>query len=59
MTDVGRTSAVDLTDVVGVGIDVVGITAFAEQLDEPGTRFAQVFTPGERRAARAGSGSEA
>ena len=44
----------DLTDVVGVGVDLVGITAFAEQLDEPGTRFAQAFTPGERRAARAG-----
>jgi len=49
----------DLANAVGVGIDVVGITAFAEQLDEPGTRFAQAFTPGERRAARSGSGSEA
>jgi holo-[acyl-carrier protein] synthase len=49
----------DLRDAAGVGIDVVGITAFAEQLDEPGTRFAQAFTPGERRAARSGSGSEA
>jgi holo-[acyl-carrier protein] synthase len=48
----------DLANAVGVGIDVVGITAFAEQLDEPGTRFAQAFTPGERRAARSGSGSE-
>ena len=44
----------DLTDAVGVGIDVVGVTAFAEQLEEPGTRFAQAFTPGERRAARSG-----
>ncbi|MCW2760620.1 MAG: holo-ACP synthase [Marmoricola sp.] len=34
-----------------VGVDVVGITAFAEQLAEPGTRFARSFTPGERRAA--------
>lgn len=33
----------------GVGVDVVGISAFAAQLDEPGTRFARVFTPGERR----------
>jgi holo-[acyl-carrier protein] synthase len=49
----------DLANAVGVGIDVVGITAFAEQLDQPGTRFAQAFTPGERRAARAGAGSEA
>jgi holo-[acyl-carrier protein] synthase len=48
-----------LANAVGVGIDVVGITAFAEQLDQPGTRLAQAFTPGERRAARSGSGSEA
>jgi holo-[acyl-carrier protein] synthase len=44
-----------LGNAVGVGIDVVGITAFAEQLEQLGTRFAQSFTPGERRAARAGS----
>ena len=49
----------ELANAVGVGIDVVGIAAFAEQLEEPGTRFAQAFTSGERRAARAGSGSEA
>jgi holo-[acyl-carrier protein] synthase len=42
-----------------VGVDVVAISAFAEQLDQPGTRFARAFTPGERRAARAGEGSEA
>ena len=48
-----------LTNAAGVGIDVVGITTFAEQLAEPGTRFAQAFTTGERRAARSGSGSEA
>jgi holo-[acyl-carrier protein] synthase len=42
-----------------VGVDVVGISAFAEQLDEPGTRFARAFTPGERRAARAGHRGEA
>lgn len=41
----------------GVGVDIVGISAFAEQLDEPGTRFADVFTPGERRAARERGGS--
>ena len=49
----------DLEGAVGVGIDVVGIKAFAEQLAEPGTRFARAFTPGERRAARSGEGSEA
>ena len=54
-----QTSEAALTDAVGVGIDVVGITAFAEQLDAEGTRFAQVFTPAERRAARAGVGGEA
>ena len=42
-----------------VGVDVVGISAFAAQLDEPGTRFARAFTSGERRAARAGAGGEA
>ncbi len=40
-----------------VGVDVVGITAFAEQLEQPGTRFARVFTAGERRAARTAEGS--
>ena len=48
-----------MRDTAGVGVDVVGIEAFAEQLEQPGTRFARSFTPGERRAARAGSGSEA
>ena len=48
-----------IENAVGVGVDVVGITAFAEQLDEGGTRFARVFTPAERRAARAGAGGEA
>jgi holo-[acyl-carrier protein] synthase len=41
----------------GVGVDVVGVTAFAAQLAEPGTRFARVFTPGERRTARGGGRS--
>jgi holo-[acyl-carrier protein] synthase len=54
-----RAPALDLENAVGVGIDVVGITAFAEQLTEFGTRFARAFTPGERRAARSGEGSEA
>ena len=57
-SDVETPEPFDLPNAVGVGIDVVGITAFAEQLDEPGTRFARAFTPGERRAARAGSGSD-
>ncbi len=40
---------------VGVGVDVVAVSAFAEQLEQPGTRFARVFTSGERRAARSGN----
>ncbi len=40
------------SDAAAVGVDVVGISAFAEQLAEPGTQFSRVFTPGERRAAR-------
>jgi holo-[acyl-carrier protein] synthase len=37
--------------IVGVGIDVVSIADFAEQVDQPGTVFAETFTPGERRDA--------
>ena len=37
--------------IVGVGIDVVSIPDFAEQVDQPGTVFAETFTPGERRDA--------
>jgi len=37
--------------IVGVGIDVVSIADFAEQVDQPGTVFAEMFTPGERRDA--------
>jgi holo-[acyl-carrier protein] synthase len=37
--------------IVGVGIDLVSIGAFAEQVDQPGTVFAETFTPGERRDA--------
>lgn len=36
---------------LGVGTDLVHVPSFAEQLDRPGTRFARVFTPGERRDA--------
>lgn len=35
--------------VIGVGIDVVDIPSFAEQLDLPGSRFAASFTGAERR----------
>ena len=31
--------------IVGVGIDVVSIPEFAEQVDQPGTVFAETFTP--------------
>lgn len=37
--------------IVGVGIDLVSIPDFAEQIDRPGTVYAETFTPGERRHA--------
>lgn len=37
--------------ILGVGVDVVSIAAFAEQLEQPGSRFSRVFTARERRAA--------
>lgn len=32
----------------GIGIDLVHIPSFKDQLDQPGTKFEQVFTSGER-----------
>jgi holo-[acyl-carrier protein] synthase len=34
--------------ILGVGVDLVHVPTFAEQLDVPGSRFAGLFTPGER-----------
>ena len=45
--------------IVGVGIDLVSITEFAEQVDQPGTLFSETFTPGERRDASDKSSSAA
>jgi holo-[acyl-carrier protein] synthase len=45
--------------VVGVGIDLVSIPDFAAQVDQPGTVFAETFTPGERRDAADKSSSAA
>ncbi len=45
--------------VVGVGIDLVSIPDFAEQVDQPGTVFAETFTPGVRRDAADKSSSAA
>src|SRR5258708_13669795 len=45
--------------IVGVGIDLVSITEFAEQVDQPGTVFAETCTPGERRDASDKSSSAA
>ncbi len=45
--------------IVGVGIDLVSIPEFAEQVDRPGTVFAETFTPGERRDATDKSSSAA
>lgn len=39
-------------DVVGVGVDLVHVPSFADQLAQPGSRFADAFTPGERGDAR-------
>ena len=41
--------------IVGLGIDLVFIPDFAEQVDKPGTVFAETFTPGERRDAGSSS----
>ena len=35
----------------GVGVDLVHVPSFADQLDQPGSEFGDVFTPGERRDA--------
>ncbi len=45
--------------IVGVGIDLVSIPDFAAQVDQPGTVFAETFTPGERRDAADKSSSAA
>jgi holo-[acyl-carrier protein] synthase len=37
--------------ILGVGVDLVHVPSFADQLDQPGSGFADVFTPGERRDA--------
>lgn len=45
--------------VVGIGIDLVSLPMFADQLRQPGTAFAQGnFTAAERRDSAAGTGSE-
>ena len=38
--------------VVGVGVDLVHVPTFADQLDQPGTTFATAFLPGERSDVR-------
>ncbi|GAA1480331.1 holo-ACP synthase [Gordonia sinesedis] len=45
--------------VLGIGIDVVSIPEFGEQLAQPGTTFGDRFTVGERRDSAAGTGDEA
>ena len=47
----------ETVSVLGVGLDVVDVTGFAEQLGRPGTRFVVgAFTPGERSDSGEGSG---
>ena len=46
-----RGAALEITSetrILGVGVDLVHVPTFAEQLDVPGSRFTGVFTPGER-----------
>lgn len=38
--------------VVGIGVDLVHVPSFADQLDQAGTRFEGAFLPGEQRDAR-------
>ncbi|MEP9391713.1 MULTISPECIES: holo-ACP synthase AcpS [Gordonia] len=45
--------------VLGVGIDIVSVPEFAEQLSQPGTTFSDRFTVGERRDSAAGTGEDA
>ncbi len=40
-----------MSRVLGVGVDLVHVPSFADQLDQPGSEFAEVFTPGEHRDA--------
>ncbi|MGK2320965.1 holo-ACP synthase AcpS [Gordonia rhizosphera] len=46
-------------NVLGVGIDIVSVPEFGEQLKQPGTTFGDRFTVRERRDAAAGTGDEA
>lgn len=45
--------------VLGVGVDLVHVPTFADQLEQPGTRFAEAFSPGERSDARSGPSNTA
>ena len=38
--------------IVGVGVDLVHVPSFADQLEQPGTTFATAFLPGERSDVR-------
>lgn len=38
--------------ILGVGVDLVHVPMFADQLKQPGTRFATAFSPGERSDVR-------
>ncbi len=44
---------------IGVGVDLVHVPSFAEQLAQPGSRFEQLFTPGERGDASDGQSDRA
>ena len=41
-----------------IGVDLVAVAPFREQLDLPGSRFAEVFTPSERRTSAGKPGTD-
>lgn len=45
--------------IVGVGVDLVHVPTFADQLDQPGTTFVAAFLPGERSDVRSHPSSDA
>ena len=44
--------------ILGIGVDVVAVSEFAEQLGRPGTAIASSFTGGERRDSAAAAGGQ-
>lgn len=45
--------------ILGIGVDLVHVPSFADQLDQPGSRFETAFLPGERSDAQSRSSDSA